>query len=89
MAPTRSGVSRIAVRSRLCLKTRFYNELFSSAISAYLCDLCVNISRDYSYAEITEIRRDHREELLLFCFLDLFQGPSEPVQVFYLSVGRG
>ena len=27
---------------------------FIDAISAYLCDLCVNIARDYSYAEITE-----------------------------------
>jgi len=33
-----------------------------SAVSAYLCYLCVKYSRDYSYAEITEIRRDHRED---------------------------
>jgi len=36
-------------------------EVFSAA-SAYLCYLCVKYSRDYSYAEITEIRRGHREE---------------------------
>src|SRR6185437_7947245 len=36
-------------------------EVFS-AVSAYLCYLCVKYSRDYSYAEITEIRRGHREE---------------------------
>ena len=36
-------------------------EVFS-AVSAYLCYLCVKYSRDYSYAEITKIRRGHREE---------------------------
>ena len=36
-------------------------EVFS-AVSAYLCYLCVKYSPDYSYAEITEIRRGHREE---------------------------
>src|SRR6185295_8623458 len=38
----------------------FYFSFFS-ATSAYLCNLCVNMFRDYSYAEITEIRRGRRE----------------------------
>ena len=54
----------LTISVQLALHEKWFLQLFDSSLCSLRISVisALNISRDYSYAEITEIRRDRRED---------------------------